>query len=554
MKFVTKNTSRATMALILLGMGLLLGGCPDGPSTGDGNGAPTPAGDPAEIARPDYERIAVRSDDIDGVTGTDPCGYSLATADRVEILDLLRSRRFEELNLILERYQAAFEEDPFKEDRVIDAYRAFGITDESLAPLLDSWIQASHGHFPAYLARAMYHYELGWESRGHRYAGETSEEQFEGMESHFDEARRDLASALTVDRDLPLVYLLLIFIDTTESNHKALPALLQQAEAAIADSYWVRSAYVMHLLPRWGGSYEALEEYVEASEALVASNPRFELLAGRAAADRGDLARGEAQYEEAIRQYSLALSHGHDRDYFYRRALAFRRDGQYDEALLDLQAALAIQPQDEEALYQSAVVLTRLGRLDEARSSLALAHALDPAHPGYVGDEWEVRQAARALSEGCKLHESGQLDRALALFDIASSLDVTNHEVCYWRGRVYLEQGDHPRALADFQKAVEMEPSHFESYRTIDWLLFQDRRLDEIIGYWNQFLVVQPDHADAHLEIAGTYKHKGDMARAQEHLWRACELGQEEACKFIIENPDVLRFRALSTLPGEHWS
>lgn len=506
-----------------------------GPATSDAGGEAVVGESTAavEVQRPTFQRVALRSDAIDSITGTDDVGYPLATADRLEMLELLRAREFGELTRILEEYQAAFEADPLREDRIIDAYAAFSIADESLEPLLNAWVRGSHGHFPGYLARASFHYALGWESRGNKFVGKTTDEQLEGMVDHLAMARADLASALTVNEDLALACRLLLFMDTMEGDAAAVEATMKRAQAAGADSYWVCSAYMMHFIPRWGGSHEAMDRYATDVASRAAIEPRYTIFAGRSAADQAHLAARDDRHDEALRLFTQALSHGHSRDVYYSRAASHRDSGAYEEALLDCDAALAINPQDPRALYRKALLLTNLGRIDEAAEPLALAHALDPSEPAYAAEGFRARQADRLLKDGHELHEAGDHAHALALLDVAARLDPLNHEICYWRGRTLLKSGDHPAALTAFELAVSLEPTHYDSYENIDWLLFQDQRYDDIIAHWDTFLALQPDHADGHFQVAGTYKHKGDMDKAMEHLRRACDLGQQEACGIL---------------------
>ena len=535
----TSKIHLPNVAILTLLAGALVG-CGSGqtstPAATDTGGEAVAAGapaTPAAVQRPIHHRVALRSDAIDSVTDKADDGYLVATADRLEMLELLRAREFGELTRILEKYQADFEADPFKEDRVIDAYDAFSIAEESLEPLLDAWVRSSSGHFPAYLARASFHYAMGWESRGHKFISKTGDDQLEGMVDHFDEARADIASAMTVEKDLALAYRLLVFMETIEGDTVAVEAAMDRAGAASADSYWVHSAYMMHFIPRWGGSYEAVDRHVKDTEDRAAGDPRFRTLAGRAAADRANLAAKEERYTEALQLLDEALSHGHSRDYYFQRSRTHRWSGALDEALLDVDAALAVNPQDPRALYHRAVVLTDLGRIDETSEPLALAHALDPSDSRYESDGFPARQADRLLREGHELIETGEHARALPLLDIAARLAPLDHEICYWRGRALLKSGDHPAALTAFELAVSLEPTHYDSYENIDWLLLQDQRYDDIIANWDTFLALQPDHADGHFQVAGTHKQKGDMDRAMEHLRKACDLGQQEACGIL---------------------
>ena len=65
----------------------------------------------------------------------------------------------------------------------------------------------------------------------------------------------------------------------------------------------------------------------------------------------------------------------------------------------------------------------------------------------------------------------------------------------------------------------------------IDYIFARDQQWDTIIDYWNAFLEVAPDHAEAYLERAGTNYHNKNIEAAMDDLERSCELGNKEACK-----------------------
>ena len=80
------------------------------------------------------------------------------------------------------------------------------------------------------------------------------------------------------------------------------------------------------------------------------------------------------------------------------------------------------------------------------------------------------------------------------------------------------------------QRAIEKNPRHFPSYRMIDYLLAQRRDWEAIISYWNRFIALEPNHAEAYYERSGTHYHNRDMKSALRDLARACELGSKDAC------------------------
>src|SRR5579863_2876213 len=62
------------------------------------------------------------------------------TANKGELLQKLRERKFQDLDGKLNSYQVAFEKDPFTEGNLAVAFEAFCSPDPALGPILDEWV------------------------------------------------------------------------------------------------------------------------------------------------------------------------------------------------------------------------------------------------------------------------------------------------------------------------------------------------------------------------------------------------------------------------------
>ena len=78
------------------------------------------------------------------------------TANKGELLQKLRDRKFQDLDGQLNSYQVAFEKDAFTEGNLAVAFEAFCSPDPALGPLLDEWVAKNPNSYPAHLARAEY--------------------------------------------------------------------------------------------------------------------------------------------------------------------------------------------------------------------------------------------------------------------------------------------------------------------------------------------------------------------------------------------------------------
>lgn len=466
--------------------------------------------------RPSWQRVAVPSDRLEEISGTDEFGYPLATADKTEILGLLRAREFDRLDSVLRRYHAAFEADYRRELWLFDAYGAVAITDPAVTALLDAWVEERPASYAARLARAVHLQALGWESRGSRWAKDTSNEQFDRMSDFFQRARRDLAVVLETEPESVVAYRELITMAMADSEEEEMQRLYGRAEAIQPLSFQLRRAYMNAIIPRWGGSYRRMKSFIRKTAPHAKRNPRLRILAGFVSWDRGRSARNQDYDAQAVRDFTEALSHGVHGQFLESRGRTYLAHRQYEAALDDFDTALALSPQNQEFLLLRAKALLGAGRTQEASDSLATALALDPTNADCL--EWKKNAAKHLVHEGYQKANEQKTQEALAQFDAAIALSPENVESYYWKGRALLQQGRHTEALDAFERAIAADPKHIESYKNIDWLLAQRGDWDGIIGHWGRFLAEQPDCAEALLERGGAFHRKGDLASALAHV------------------------------------
>jgi tetratricopeptide (TPR) repeat protein len=132
-----------------------------------------------------------------------------------------------------------------------------------------------------------------------------------------------------------------------------------------------------------------------------------------------------------------------------------------------------------------------------------------------------------------ELYKSGNSRGALAELNAVLEQSPDDAEALFWRAQVNVRLGQDDSAREDIRRAVALNIDLREAYTLHDYLLARQRRWEEIIAAWTQYLERHPDDAMALLERAGTYKHHGDMERAFADLRRSCELGNTQACTYL---------------------
>lgn len=100
------------------------------------------------------------------------------TANKGELIQELRDRKFQVLDTKLNSYQKAFEQNVLEEGNLSLAFEAFTFTDPALRSPLDDWIKNEPNSWAAHLARAKYLIALGWQARGSKFTDKTTVQQF----------------------------------------------------------------------------------------------------------------------------------------------------------------------------------------------------------------------------------------------------------------------------------------------------------------------------------------------------------------------------------------
>lgn len=315
-------------------------------------------------------------------------GYPTQTIDKLAVRRLLQARSYDALDQVLAAYADSMLRDHRVEYRLFDAYAAFGVAVPSLEPFLTEWVNQRPTSAAARLARASFFKASGWNARGFRYAGETSDQQFARMGNFFRLTVADLEVALRLAPNSVVAYRQLIDLSSSQRDRTASRRFLDQALKLQPNSFVLRMAHMNNLLPRWGGSYDAMAKFAEESAPYAVRNPRINALKGFVDWDKGRIFNSAGRNGDAIEAYQRALQFGNLWLFRYHRGRFNYRADQEEAALEDFNSALQQVPQDADALNERSSVAYELGRhasgdaqasyYSQAFRDIELAAALDP--------------------------------------------------------------------------------------------------------------------------------------------------------------------------------
>jgi len=143
----------------------------------------------------------------------------------------------------------------------------------------------------------------------------------------------------------------------------------------------------------------------------------------------------------------------------------------------------------------------------------------------------EGTDAKSHLVKGYKLHRQKSYKEALAELNKAIQMDPRNAEAYYWRGRTLVNLGRLEQGAEDFKRAVKIRPDYAEAYDHLGWLASRRGDVEEGIAYLTKSIEFKPENAWAFYNRSRLFYSKGDLASAMRDAEKACSLGYQEGCK-----------------------
>lgn len=464
-----------------------------------------------------------------GPEGEDLDGYPTQHVDVLALRSRLREGRFDLLERDLNHFQTAFEKSPRYEMWPRGAADAFDHTEDEMGARLDAWVKASPKSFAPYLARGAFRHATMWALRGTQYVQETHPDDLAAMKGMGERALEDLDAALRLHPKLVVALQFKMKVLKVLGRRDEASEVLAQALTLCPTCYTVRLTQLLMLEPRWGGSYEAMEQ--AARGAPVKDNPRLKLLSGFVDSERAHELEVEGRDEEALVVINRACALGAWPDFRSQRANILLRLDRTDEAAADFEFVDRLTAPSAYTKFGLARVAGRRGDFERACRLVLEGLRLEPTHKegkglrafvvkGITHQAWELHKA-----------DAGNDSRALRLLELGLELDPLNKDL-HERKNWLVSPGQAPdeSGLLSLMDKVNESPGDFEAVRRLDYALAKLGRFSDVVVAWSRYLEEHPRDGKAFLERGGAYWRQGKQAEAKRDARQACELGVNEGC------------------------
>ncbi len=218
----------------------------------------------------------------------------------------------------------------------------------------------------------------------------------------------------------------------------------------------------------------------------------------------GLLLASENQYKPAVFELQKAdLLQPGTFEIPYNLGQAYLRQGDYPKAELELNRALKLKPESSDALYLLAQVYSAQSRPLDALDLLVRAHKITPENTNVILLMAQISMSQNYFEDAIPLLESG-VQIAPRRIDLRAAL-----------GQSYFMAGKVDKAIEEFQKLIEMDPSA-RSYLYMGLSYRHLGRFDEAKKYFEEGLKLDPKNSQCLFNLGYIAESQGDSARAEE--------------------------------------
>jgi choline-sulfatase len=194
------------------------------------------------------------------------------------------------------------------------------------------------------------------------------------------------------------------------------------------------------------------------------------------------------------------------------------RRREWDEAATELQKCLELNPNFDQAMAALARALLNLGRLDEAKAWLDKALKFNP-------------QNYRAWYERGFIES--KTDKAAAISDMERAVSIQPNFASLRRdlGMLQFQQQNYTEAAKHLAKAAALGIDDAPLYNFLGISLSRTGQLPKAIENYRHALKLDPNLAEAHLNLGFAYQRSNNPRKARQEYQEACRQDQK-FCEF----------------------
>jgi tetratricopeptide (TPR) repeat protein/S1-C subfamily serine protease len=198
--------------------------------------------------------------------------------------------------------------------------------------------------------------------------------------------------------------------------------------------------------------------------------------------------------------------------YFWKHQSGiFMLQQQYGKALVSIDTAIKLEPQDRTLLYDKALILSL--QKQYAAAIKIYDNLIREREDSYA---YEGRGVAKL--------SGGDYKGAIADFDRAIKINPNLSNAYNGRGAVKLALGDNKGAISDFDRVIKINPNHAETYVSRGTAKLNQGEKKEALADFNRAIKINPNYAEAYIYRGTAKSDLGDKQEANADFDRAIKI------------------------------
>ncbi|WP_436517427.1 tetratricopeptide repeat protein [Ekhidna sp. To15] len=233
---------------------------------------------------------------------------------------------------------------------------------------------------------------------------------------------------------------------------------------------------------------------------------------------RGMAHQKMGNWDAALADFTEAFEYDSLADCFVNRSQLFAKMGRENDAIRDLREAIRLDSTNYHAWYNLAI-------LDEnAKLPISLL----------TNEEF----TPMLNLVGANAYESGDFDLS-AMYHTKAIEANPNDDLAYIsRGKALLRTGAYGQARQDFITALQLNSSRSEAFYLIGNTLFHEKKYNDAIGFYEQYLSVDKGYENVWFNAAMAYLNLSKSEKSCQYLLQASRLGMKQADDMIAKHCD----------------
>lgn len=206
-----------------------------------------------------------------------------------------------------------------------------------------------------------------------------------------------------------------------------------------------------------------------------------------------------------------------------------------EEAIVHLERAVKLAPQDKKASYLLGTAYRDVGRIEEARKLMTLG---SDGRTRFISDAWSARlrqykvSLLFALQTSAEHRASGRLEPALRVLEDAMAFHPDEVDLLTRLGAMYLEVLRTDDALRTFRRADQIDPTNLSTCINLVTCYSRLERFDDALAAADRAVGLGPKVWQAHFNRA--------VALLRLERWNEARASLEAAQKLSPNNPAIL--------------